>query len=336
MITRITFLVHPYCYAKSLGNPTSMPEGKWRAYHGHEKIVARRWYEAVDCMDDADVVVYHPCYGSVEEKALADYGRRQLGDRFLTVRGRETGHPQGITAQVMAALAPQIREAFAVRGNSSWCAHDLRVAIFSHNYAQDILQVLADRGLSFDADDVTLAAFGESFEGCVTTWSTMVPAYLGVSARVEIAYEMTVPDTAFLLQCEYIERVSLPHDTALHLFLDRQQRAVVHYKRERVELAELSYYARLGSDCGYLAVSNMQGDVLLPPGGVLTSTVPPSLVRSLPGGTDVMVATGRGRGGEGPPHYPREAALFVRAEEVAPDAFFEMARKATILPESEK
>ena len=38
----------------------------------------------------------------------------------------------------------------------------------------------------------------------------------------------------------------------------------------------------------------------------------------------------------GAAHYPREAALFVRAEEVAPDVFFEIARKATIMPESEE
>lgn len=334
-IERITFLVHPYCYAESLGNPTSMPETTWRAYHEHEKPVAVRWYEAIDRMDERDIVVYHPCYQSAEEKALAEHGRQRLGDRFLRVSGREIGHPQGFTPETIAALALEMGEAFRVRGKYTWYAHDLRIAVFSYNYAQDILRLCAERGLRFQPEHVTLNAFGESFEGCVTTWSTMVPPYLDIPTRVEIPYERTVPDTFFLLQSRYVKRVSMPHDVALYLFINSQNQPIAHYKRERVRLADSTYYARLDVDADTLFVRNGRGETLLPAGGELTSTVPPSLVRRQADGVDIMVATGRGRGGEGPPYYPREAPLFVCAQNVAPEVFFAIAKQAHIVPENE-
>ncbi|MBI4550789.1 MAG: hypothetical protein HY710_00830 [Candidatus Latescibacteria bacterium] len=48
---------------------------------------------------------------------------------------------------------------------------------------------------------------------------------------------------------------------------------------------------------------------------------------------DLMVASGRGRGGEGPPYYPREAPLFIAARDLAPEEFFAMAERAQIVPE---
>lgn len=333
-IERITFLVHPYCYAESLGNPTSMPETTWRAYHEHENAVAARWYETMDRMDERDVVVYHPCYQSAEEKALAEHGRQQLGDRFLTVKGRAIGHPQGFTPETLAALAPEIDEAFRVRGKYTWYAHDLRIAVFSYHYAQDILKLCAERGLRFQPEHVTLKAFGESFEGCVTTWSTMVSVYLDILSRVEIPYEMAVPDTFFLLESRYVKRVSMPHDVALYLFINSENQPIAYYKRERVRLADPTYYTRLGVDAGGLSVRTKLGETLLPPGGELTSAVPPSLVRRSTDGVDIMVASGRGRGGEGPPYYPREAPLFIVAQDLAPEIFFAIAEQAEIVPES--
>jgi len=332
-IERITFLVHPFCYAESLGKPAPMPEEIWRAYHEHEKKVAPRWYAAIAQMDEADMVVYHPCYQSVEEKALADYVARHLGDRFMRVRGREIGHQRGFTPEVLAALAAEIDAAFQKRGKYAWPAHDLRIAVFSHNYARDILALCAERNIRFDPDRVGLKATGESFEGCATTWTTMVPTYLNVPSRVEIPYELTVPDTFFLLPCRFVRRVAMPHHVALYLFIDLEGLPVAHYKRERVTLADPSFYARWREDTAELLVLNSYGDTLLPAGGALAPTVPPSLVRRNADSTDIMVASGRGRGGEGPPYYPREAPLFVSSQNVDPDAFFAMAERAEIVPE---
>jgi len=332
-IERITFLVHPYCYAESLGGSTPMPKERWRAYHEHEIPVARRWYEAIDRADERDVIVYHPCYQSIEEKSLAEYGRRRLGERFLRLPGRQVGDPRGFTPETLAAIGPEIDKAFQVRGNYVWYAHDLRIAVFSYNYAQDILAYLRERDIRFDRDSLTLRAMGESFEGCVTTWTTMVPVYLGVPARVEIPYEMTVPDAFFLLKCHYVGRIPMPFDTALYLFVDPEDRPLALYKRERVRLADPSYYSRIPLDADRIYVRNREGEVLLPPGGELSPTVPPSLVRRTPQGIEVMVSSGRGRGGEGPPFYPREAPLFIFARDVKPEVFFEAAERAEILPE---
>jgi hypothetical protein len=161
----------------------------------------------------------------------------------------------------------------------------------------------------------------------------MIPPYLGVPSRVEIPYEMTVPDTFFLLECRYVKRIPMPHDTALYLFISDQGQPIAHYKRERVRLADATRYARLEIDAERLSVLNARGEMLLPSGGKLTSTVPPSLVRPHSHGVDIMVASGRGRGGEGPPYYPREAPLFIAAHDLTPEAFFDIAERARMVAE---
>lgn len=333
-IERITFLVHPFCYAKSLEKPLSWQPEDWRLYQEYELAVAKRWYDAIDALGEKDLVVYHPCYQSDEEKALAARARRRLGERCLTVSGREI-HNGGFTREVLAALAPEIAEAFRVRGKYTWYAHDLRIAVFSHNYAQDILSMLQQHGLVLDPGRVALRAMGESFEGCATTWTTMVGVYLGTPARVEMPYELSVPDTRFLLESRFVRRVPMAHDTALYLFVGPEDRPVAHYKRERVELADPSYYSRVMLNPEQLVVQSMKGDNLVSADGEVSRLVPPSLVRRVRDGFAMMVASARGRGGEGPPFYPRESALFISARDMAPDAFFELAQKASIVSESE-
>lgn len=332
-ITRLTFLVHPCCYAVSLPRPATMEEGVWRAYHRHEQPVLARWYALLEGMGEDDLVVYHPCYQSAEERALAARGRELLGERFFTLGGRDVATAAGATPETLAALAPDIQAAFQGRGKYAWAVHDLRIAVFSYNYARDILKLAAERGLSWDPVHLALRAVGESFEGCATTWSTMVPAYLGVPGRVEIPYELTVPDTRFLLRCQYLHRVELAHHTALYLYVDARRRPVALYKRERVELADQSYYARLPLAVGEVALRTGTGRNLLSARGKLSEAVPPSLVRQGGEGLEVMVSSGRGRGGEGPPFYPREAPLFIAARRMGVEEFGALAEQAQIVPE---
>ena len=326
-IERLTFLVHPFCYAPSRGCPEGFAAGPWGAYRAWEGEVAKGWEALVDELGDTDALVYHPCFESPEEVKLAERARQRLGDRFLRLGSGEELY----TPEAMAALAPQISAAFRVRGKYSWHAHDLRVAAFSYHYARDLTAAYRERCLGLDPQRLALRAVGESFEGCATTWTTMVPPFLGAPARVEIPYELTVPDTHFLLGCRYLGRWELARDTALHLFREGTC-TVAHFKRERVELADPAHYARLTVDSTRVSVRNGHGDELLAPGGALSPSVPPSLVRTGEGYLEVMIATARGRGGEGPPDYPREAALFAVAEEGAAVDLAAAARAAQIVP----
>ena len=332
-ITRLTFLIHPCCYAASLPRPASMKESAWRAYHRHEQPVLARWYALLEGMGEDEMVVYHPCYQSAEEQALAARGRELLGERFLTLSGRDITTAAGAAPETLAALAPGIQAAFLARGKYAWAVHDLRIAVFSYNYAQDILRLAAERGLSWDPVHLTLRAVGESFEGCVTTWSTMVPEYLGVPGRVAIPYEMTVPDTRFLLRCEFMRRVELAQHTALYLYVDARRRPVALFKRERVELADQSLYTRLPLEASEVELRTSTGRSLLSTRGRLAEGVPPSLVRQGGEGVEVMVSSARGRGGEGARFYPREAPIFIAARHLGVQEFGALAEGAQIVPE---
>lgn len=180
---------------------------------------------------------------------------------------------------------------------------------------------------------LTLRAVGESFEGCVTTWSTMVPEYLGVPGRVAIPYEMTVPDTRFLLRCEFMRRVELAQHTALYLYVDARRRPVALFKRERVELADQSLYTRLPLEASEVELRTSTGRSLLSTRGRLAEGVPPSLVRQGGEGVEVMVSSARGRGGEGARFYPREAPIFIAARHLGVQEFGALAEGAQIVPE---
>ena len=123
-ISHLTFLIHPYCYAASLGPPPSWDPKVWQRYHDRELEVARRWYEALSRATECEAVVYHPCFDSSEARELAATAERQLGDRLLVLEGR----PELYTSEAMAALAPEIERAFRIRGKHAWSVHDLRIA----------------------------------------------------------------------------------------------------------------------------------------------------------------------------------------------------------------
>ncbi|MFH1009303.1 MAG: hypothetical protein V1800_17650 [Candidatus Latescibacterota bacterium] len=328
-IKRITFLVHPYAYAKSLWKPSATPPPHWEDYHTHELAVARRWVSTLDAMGDGDAVIYHPCYQSEEEKALAAYGEAKLARRFITLGMR----PEIYTPEILSALAKDIAEAFRVRGKYSWYAHDLRVAAFSYSYAQDILSAFRERGISFDPSATSLRCMGESFEGCANNWSTMVPVYLGIPSRMEMPYELSVPDTHFLLPCRFEKRVEMPFDTALYLFVDPSGNPMALYVRERVCLADPSYYASLSIEYERIRIRIRNGSLVFSEGQKHPSTIPPSFVRKGSGGNaEVMVASGRWRGGEGPGFPGRESHLFVAPDELDPETFFSIAQSAEIVP----
>jgi hypothetical protein len=328
-VERITFLVHPYCYAKSLRKVVTMPHDQWLARHRLEKVVAKRWYEAIDRMGDADAIVYHPCYQSDEEKALAEHGRKRLGDRFLELAGRDISKPEGATPETLSALAPDIGEAFRVRGKYEWPAHDLRIAVFSYNYAHDIIAAFAERGLHFDPERVRLQAFGESFEGCAHTWTSMVPPYLGVASRVRMPFEMSVPDADCLVNSRYLRRIELPYDVAVYLFLDSDDVPFAYYHRERIRLADPTFYARLPLDASTVVVRNCRGDMLYPGEGQLGLTAPADTVRSTADGLEIAVkARNRGTGSH-------ETMMAISAPGVSADEFFGAAEGAVIVPAGE-
>lgn len=328
VITHLTFLIHPYCYARSLGPPDSWDPGVWQGYHAREVQVAARWYEALQQAPEHEAVVYHPCFDSAEARALVAAAQRHLGDRFLIVEGR----PELYSPRALAALAPEIEAAFRVRGKYAWSVHDLRIAAFSWHYARDLRAGFAGRGITWDAADLQLRAMGESFEGCATTWTTMLPAYLGCPGRVRLDYELAVPDTEMLLHCEYAGRVELERDVALYLFSGPGGQPLVHYKRERITLDDPSLRARIAVDPREVEVLSSDGRVLLSPGADLSDALPPGLARRGDGFIDLLVTTGRGRGEGGPGYYPREAPLFLRGP-VGVD-LHALARDASIEPES--
>lgn len=327
---RITFLVHPYCYAESHRQAYAESFPHWEDYHTHELAVARRWYQTLDAMGEHDVVIYHPCYRSQEEKALAAHGEARLGKRFITLAMRQKLY----TAETLSALAPDIDEAFRVRGKYPWYAHDLRVAAFSHSYAEDILSAFRERGISFEPSGISLSCMGESWEGCANNWTTMVPPYLGVPGRVKMPYELAVPDTHFLLACRHEKRIEMPFDTALHLFTDPAGLPIALYVRERVRLADPSYYASLALPHERISARIRDGSLVYSFGAKRSEKIPASLIRkSAEERTEIMVASGRWRGGDAPPYAGRESHLFVSADSMEPSAFFSIAEHAQIAPE---
>jgi len=61
-------------------------------------------------------------------------------------------------------------------------------------------------------------SWGASFDGCVTKYTLNLRRLLGLKHVIDINFELTVPDAAFLLDAELQEALLLPNGLRLFLF----------------------------------------------------------------------------------------------------------------------
>ena len=64
-LQRLTFLVHPFCYAPSRDRADGFTADLWDGYQARETEVARVWNALIDDLSDADGLLFHPYFSSL-------------------------------------------------------------------------------------------------------------------------------------------------------------------------------------------------------------------------------------------------------------------------------
>jgi hypothetical protein len=162
-----------------------------------------------------------------------------------------------------AGIVAELRDALLGQGQE-WHKEELDTALQCRGCVTQLWDLFEQRRLSLDVRSVQAHAWGASFEGCVTKYSTNLRRLLALAQPIEIDYPQTVPDAAFLLESEWIGRHAITDD--LRLFLWRLgDRPVGLFARTSESLADRPVRVSLTVDPDSLTVVGKQGGRLWPP-----------------------------------------------------------------------
>jgi hypothetical protein len=228
-IDKIYFMVHPLAYAgpvEELLRGRNIPEREqilW--FWQREREVRPRQDELIRNLKQNEALVLYPIGQSEAMRQLEVFVRQTLGRRCVVLPERIPGprNPEEwATADpiVKAQIADEIVRMYDVYWYD-WQAPEVKVIVFSRWYADAIERGFRDAGLTFDPATVEVEAFGESFDGCVTTWTNMTASFLGLANPVEKNYDLSVPDLGFLRTARFVERRTLGHHFSLYLWEEK-------------------------------------------------------------------------------------------------------------------
>lgn len=246
-IEKIYFLIHPLCYAPNAGDPEFV--AKYRDYIDYEKMISKRWYEAISKMksNEALVVGAPGC-----PKELEDFVESHLGRRGLIVRDVIVQQPElwdqllGKEAQI--GLGRDLLAMYWKHG-FKWASDPLGQPVIARGWAERIKRTFEQRKLVFDPKTVQAEGWGESFEGCVANYTRYLGTYLKLANPIEDNFEMTVPDTRFLLTARFLEMIPMERSVRLYLWEAEDGRLIAWFHKSLATIGDPSLFARfpLGS-----------------------------------------------------------------------------------------
>ena len=180
IIHKIFFLIHPLTYAPECANAYDNRR-IYNLYRRCENEVRRHYHQAIDTLEeDAALAIYPSLYP-------------------------EEGSPKPeelIDLEVMAR-----------RKLGS------RLLIMSYpTTSSEFTELCRLQGLTYDAQTVDSEGWGESFDGCVAKYCSLFSRQLGFAKPIEQNYTMCVPDLIWLIQSDFIEKVTLPSKIRFYLF----------------------------------------------------------------------------------------------------------------------
>lgn len=239
VIDRFVILVHPCCY-EAIDTPLTDP------YRAREEEVRRRWAQAITSMALSTFVV--------QIDYAQNLSANQLHEEFTDRLG--PGHVARIPVRVVGASTPgPLKEYY----------QDIR---------QQVRGQMATEGLTFDPVTATAAIWGESFEGCASGYGSAVACYLGLKMPTTFDYDMSVPDSPFILSGAFRRTVSVPASDVEAYVFDLNDGRFAAFFRSALTPQCLDYRPinlQLDSD---FSVLTKQGDVVWPEGAHPTEPQP--------------------------------------------------------------
>jgi hypothetical protein len=233
-------MIHPMIYASHGDEPGfahTYPE-----LIRLEAEVAARWRGAIQKMGPTEALVV----GSPAQQEFAEFVLDRLGERALILTENVTMDP----SLWDGLLGPEAREGLGLdlmgmfwRYGYHWNSKELVQPVIARGWAERVRRTLKERGLTFDPRTVESEGWGESFEGCVATYTSFLRTYLGLDLPIVPRFEMAVPDSRFLFGAEQLKIIPLEHEVLLYIFRALDGRMVGWLHRSKPLIAEPAMYA---------------------------------------------------------------------------------------------
>ena len=267
-LDKLHFLIHGFCYdALARGATPRRPYAQLEPYLEHERECSERWRSRLEDLPSTEALVIIPWTGNLEEPASSYYASAAsiLGDRFYMLECADAMQPEFWSMGKRAyyqAIVGELASAFVGQG-TFWNKEEVVTDLHCLACCWQFQAMLAERGYALDKAITTAEGWGASFEGCVTKYTLTLRRMFNLSNVIEIDYEMTVPDTSFLLGTVGAECVLLKNGLRLFLF-KTQSENIALYTSTAHSLADPVIYVRLPLPPHKVRVKSKQGIRLWP------------------------------------------------------------------------
>jgi hypothetical protein len=220
-INKIILLIHPFLY-ESEENPPGWNPPTWAEYHNHEKIVNSKIHNKLKEMNQDELLFLLGGNQTGENAKILFETGAKLKERFTVVPEYQQNPINqkfwdGKNKIFMLEMAGLLKNSLLNRGET-FDADQMNTALIGWSAAKYIKNYIAQSGYYFDQKTVIAEGWGESFEGCVAKLSAIISYYLNLGHPAILCYDLTVPDTKFMLRASFVERIILPGDVVLFLF----------------------------------------------------------------------------------------------------------------------
>lgn len=276
-IDKIYFMVHPITYAepyeKILSQRPDLDERHLKWFWEREREVRPKQDALIRNLGEHEALVLYPIGPKAIMSQIEAFARCRLGSRCIVLpTGRSIlgsigrGAWAHIEEKIKAEIADDIARMVA-RYMYDWQSREVKTIILSRLYADYITRGFHDANLQFDPQKVKAEAFGESFDGCVTTWTNMTASYLGLANPVEKNYELSVPDLAFLMTADFVERISLGNHISLYLWEDADGAPIGLFAKGSYRSFDPRFFAVFPLDGWHVSVKTSLDREVWPIGG---------------------------------------------------------------------
>ena len=278
-IRHILFIFHPYCWSMSGGKvPDTWEETEWNTYLDRELRLHKKYMSIITEMAADEAVIIFPIGDSEPMRELKQHAKAELGDRCFIVE-RSSLNPdfltgvedpirkflddpqlagkaewlQGILSDqgkrnipdgVADELEGELRAACQTIG-FDWRPESLEVIYYNRLIADEILEKMRDRNLTYDPQTVECRAAGEGFEQCAMTWKSMLPHYMKLTKPIENEEALSVPGLYAALTGKFQGRFELDNGVRLFLWLGPEGESVALFTRASLEWADPLWYATI-------------------------------------------------------------------------------------------
>lgn len=267
-IDKLNFLIHALCYADMAYNKNANDLAmKFKRFLEYEKIRAEKWRSKLHNLADNEILIIIPWPGNKNGPASQynSLATSILGDRCFILDCPDSFDPafwSDNSEDFQRVIIQELKSAMVYQ-KDKWNDEELHTALHSLACCRQLNSMLLQRGYCFDKTQVLADSWGASFDGCVTKYTLNIRRMLKLSHAIEINFDLTVPDAAFLLEASFSESVLLPNGLRLFLFR-RGNQAIGLYTMTSHALKDKAIFVQIDVNQRKVTIMSKQGIQLWP------------------------------------------------------------------------